>query len=329
MKQLIAQFSRHLQDALRTIQEASFDPAPHSIQNVLITGLGGSGIGGSIIADLAAPKAKVPVLVNKNYLIPAFVSEHTLVIACSYSGNTEETLAAVKSAIEKGAMVACITSGGRLKQLAADHRFNQIGMQGGNPPRSMFAYALAYLAFILTHYGIVDFAFAKDLSEAIALLDAEEENIRQEAEAMAKKLTGKTTQLLAVAGNLGIASRMRQQLNENAKMLAWEAEIPEMNHNELVGWEGGSKQYAALFLRNEDDYARNQKRIDIIKDIIRKKTDTVLELWSKGDSPLAKTAYLVHFGDWVSYYLSEINQVDILDIKSIDLLKSELGKVPF
>jgi glucose/mannose-6-phosphate isomerase len=329
VKQLIADFSRHLEDALQTIEQTTFEPAPREIHQVLITGLGGSGIGGSIVADLAAPLSKVPIVVNKDYLIPAFVGKHTLVIACSYSGNTEETLTAVKSAIDQGAMVACITSGGQLKELATQYQFNQIGMQGGNPPRSMFGYAFTYLAFILNHYGIVEFAFADDIAEAIALLNTEEANTKRDAEKMAEQLKGKTTQILAVAGNLGIAARMRQQLNENAKMLAWEAEIPEMNHNELVGWEGGTKQYAALFLRNHSDYARNQKRIEIIKEIIGSKTDTVLELWSKGTSELAKAAYLVHFGDWVSYYLSEINQVDILDIKSIDLLKSELGKVPF
>lgn len=329
MKQLIADFSSHLEDALNTIATTNFEPAPRAIHQVLITGLGGSGIGGSIIADLAAPKATVPIVVNKDYLIPAFVGEHTLVIACSYSGNTEETLTAVKTAIEQGAMVACITSGGQMKELANQYQFNQIGMQGGNPPRSMFGYAFTYLSFILTHYGIAEFDFADDIAEAIQLLNAEEANIKREAEKMAKKLEGKTTQILVVAGNLGIAARMRQQLNENAKMLAWEAEIPEMNHNELVGWEGGTSQYAALFLRNENDYDRNQKRIEIIKDIIGNKTDTVIEMWSKGKSALAKAAYMVHFGDWVSYYLSEINEVDILDIKSIDLLKHELGKVPF
>ena len=121
---------------------------------------------------------------------------------------------------------------------------------------------------------------------------------------------------------------MRQQLNENAKMLAWEAEVPEMNHNELVGWEGGSDQYACLFLRNEHDNARNQKRMDIIKGIISEKTQFVFEHWSKGGSKIERALYLVHFGDWVSYFLSEMNQVDIMDIKSIDLLKSELSKIP-
>jgi glucose/mannose-6-phosphate isomerase len=111
-------------------------------------------------------------------------------------------------------------------------------------------------------------------------------------------------------------------------MLAWEAEIPEMNHNELVGWEGGNSQFVPVFLRNKDDFDRNQKRIEIIKEIMAQKTDLIIEIWSKGESSIDRALYLVHLGDWISYYLSELNQVDILDIKSIDLLKAELAKLP-
>lgn len=329
MKQLIADFTAHLADALEHIKKASFTPAENPIHNVLILGLGGSGIGGSTIAGMAMPNAKVPIALSKNYSIPGFVNENTLVIACSYSGNTEETLTAVISALEKNAMVVCVTSGGELKEIARRNKLNCIGMQGGNPPRSMFAYPFTYLPFILDFYKVAAFDYQNNITEAINLLNVEEADIRKQASKMAELLKGRIVQLLAVDTTVGVAARFRQQLNENAKMLAWQAEIPEMNHNELVGWEGGDNRFAAVFLRNSTDFKRNQKRIEIVKDIIAGKTDTVLELWSKGESDLARAAYLVHFGDWVSYYLSELNEVDIIDIKSIDLLKSELGKVPF
>jgi len=177
-------------------------------------------------------------------------------------------------------------------------------------------------------YGIIDSDPIAPIAAGIELLDQEEKNTLIKAEELANNLKNTTVQILANAGNIGVAARMRQQLNENSKMLCWEAEVPEMNHNELVGWEGGNDSYSCLFLRNESDNPRNQKRMDIIKEIIGAKTPHVFELWSKGSSNIERALYLVHFGDWVSYYLSEINQVDIMDIKSIDLLKSELSKLP-
>jgi glucose/mannose-6-phosphate isomerase len=328
LKELIANFSKHLQDALHTIEGFSFKASDRAIHNVMITGLGGSGIGGSAISDLVNSDAIVPITVNKNYDIPGYVGRHTLVIACSYSGNTEETLQAVAKAEARGAMIACISSGGTLKDMATEKGYNCLSMIGGNAPRSMFAYPFSFLLYYLRAYGIVTNDPRNDLQSAIDLLNAEENNIRAEAEVLAKKLQNTTVQILANAGSLGVAARIRQQLNENAKMLCWEAEVPEMNHNELVGWEGGSNQYSCWFLRNETDNPRNLKRMDIIKGIIGEKTDHVYELWSKGENAISRALYLVHFGDWVSYYLSELNEVDIDDIKSIYLLKSELSKLP-
>ena len=328
MKELIVNFRSHINEALQNLKQASLKPASLPINNVVISGLGGSGIGGTIVSELFAEKAVVPVTVNKDYKIPGFINKNTLFIACSYSGNTEETLMATQSAMEKGAQVACISSGGKLTQIAAENAFNVLSMQGGNPPRSMFAYSFAYLCYYLRFYGVIGTDVEAQLHKAATLLNNEQDNIKQEAESLANALQNKTAILYTVSGNLGIASRWRQQLNENSKMLAWEAEIPEMNHNELVGWEGGNEQFAPVFLRNKGDFSRNQKRIEIIQNIMKEKTSSIFEVWSKGESAIERALYLVHLGDWVSYYLSELKQVDIMDIKSIDLLKSELSKIP-
>ena len=328
MKQLIENFPVHLAEALENIANSKLEPSGKPISNVLITGLGGSGIGGTIISELAAPIAKVPVVVNKDYLLPSFVNEHTLVIACSYSGNTEETLMATNQALEKGAQVACITSGGALKEIA-DHRgLNYLSMKGGNPPRSMFGYSFTYLSYLLEFYGIADLQTESSIEESIALLRSEKDQLLVQAKQLAEKLENSIPIIYSVSGGLGIGSRWRQQLNENAKMLSWEAEIPEMNHNELVGWEGGDQRFFPVYLRNKEDFDRNQRRIEIIKEIIAGKTPHQEEVWSKGKSAHARALYHIHFGDWVSYFLSEINEVDIMDIKSIDRLKSELSKVP-
>src|SRR6201993_85300 len=135
MKNLVDNFPKQLSEAL-LIAQASKISAGKNIANVLITGLGGSGIGGTIAAELANKQSKVPVMVSKDYFIPSFVNENTLVIVSSYSGNTEETLSAMQIAIDKKAQIACITSGGKVKELAEQHKFDLIVIPGGNPPRS-------------------------------------------------------------------------------------------------------------------------------------------------------------------------------------------------
>lgn len=328
MKNLIANFSNHLKESLEIIAKTNLKPAKGPINNVVISGLGGSGIGGTIVAEMFRPICTVPVFVNKDYEIPSFVNNKTLFIACSYSGNTEETLMATKAAQAKGAQIACISSGGSLLKIAQDNEYNVLSMTGGFAPRSMFAYSFSFLCRYFEFYGLADVSVSENLISAHELLDHTEEEVLVKAKSLAEGLYMKTCILYAVSGNLGIASRWRQQLNENAKMLSWEAEIPEMNHNELVGWEGGSEQFVPVFLRNKNDFERNQKRIEIIQEIISQKTPKCHEVWSQGESSIERTLYLVHFGDWTSYYLSEMNKVDIMDIKSIDLLKSELAKLP-
>lgn len=328
MKNLIANFSSHLRESIEIISQTQLKPAQGDIHNVVISGLGGSGIGGTIVAEMLSPICRVPVYVNKDYGIPSFVDHRTLFIACSYSGNTEETLMATNSAQSKGAQIACISSGGKLLQIAQDNGYNVLSMTGGFAPRSMFAYSFSFLCRYFEFYGLADISVSEDIKSAHELLDKTEEEVLLAAKNLAEGLYSKTTILYAISGNLGIASRWRQQLNENAKMLAWEAEIPEMNHNELVGWEGGDAKFVPVFLRNKNDFERNQKRIEIIQEIISKKTPNLHEVWSLGESEIERTLYLVHFGDWTSYYLSEMNEVDIMDIKSIDLLKSELAKLP-
>lgn len=327
MKELIADFTRHIKESQHNELKGDY-PSPPTFENVIISGLGGSGISGSIVSEICARYASLPVVVIKDYQIPAFVGQRSLFIACSYSGNTEETLYALQTAIERKAYIACLTSGGELLKIAQENNYPHLSMPGGNPPRSMFGFAFTNLLLIMQHFGILDLPLQHNFEQAIATLDKEEENIIRDSAELAKKIYQTTPAVYAVSGNLGIAARWRQQLNENAKMLAWNGEIPEMNHNELVGWEGGNENYSALILRTKSDFERNQKRIAINKEILSEKTPHVYEIWSKGEGLVEETLYLVHWGDWLSYHLSELRKVDIIDIKSIELLKAELGKVP-
>lgn len=327
MLTLIQAFPNHITDALAICQKTVLKPANLPLHNVLITGLGGSGIGGTIVADMLARVSTVPIQVNKDYHIPAYINKHSLVIACSYSGNTEETLMAMAESLEAGAQVAVITGGGMMAARANEAGLNKIVVPGGNPPRSMLGYALVALLHYANHYGLGAENATEELAAAAKMLLNEQEAMKAQAGQLAKNLKGKTFAVYAATGMGGVATRWRQQLNENSKMPGWDAEVPEMNHNELVGWAGGTNNHAAIFLRTNYDYSRNQHRMEISRQLVEANTPHVFELWAKQGSLIAEALYLIAYGDWVSYYLSELNQVDIMDIKVIDYLKSELSKL--
>ncbi len=327
MNDYIDDFSNHLREAIEIANNTSLTSCTKEIRNVLICGLGGSGIGGTIVSDIISPKVNIPIAATKDYSIPNFVNEHTLVIANSYSGNTEETLYALEKCQAKGAEIAVITSGGKLKAIAEENKYNKIIIPGNQPPRAMFGYAFTELFFMLNHYGIIDDSFKSDFTKAIELLDTEKSDIQEQAMSLAKKMYKQTPVIYVANGFEGVAVRFRQQINENSKMLCWHHVVPEMNHNELLGWRTNVNDLAVVYFRNKSDYDRNQIRMDINKKVISEYTDNISEIWSKGDSLIENSLYHINLGDWVSWYLSEMNNVDAIEIDVIDFLKGELGKI--
>lgn len=327
MNDYINDFTNHLKDAINIANNTALTPCTKEIRNVLICGLGGSGIGGTIVNDIVSPKAKIPITATKDYSIPNFVNEHTLVIANSYSGNTEETLYALQKCQAKGAEIAVITSGGGLKNIAEEQNYNKLIIPSGQPPRAMFGYAFTELFYLLNHYGIIDDSFKSDFQKAIQLLDTEKSDIQNRAKDLAKKMHKQTPVIYVANGFEGVAVRFRQQINENSKMLCWHHVVPEMNHNELLGWRTNVNDLAVVYFRNKSDYERNQIRMDINKKVISKYTENITEIWSKGNSLIENSLYHIHLGDWASWYLSAMNNVDAIEIDVINFLKGELSKI--
>jgi glucose/mannose-6-phosphate isomerase len=325
MKTLVANFPTQLTEAL-SIAKASKISEGKEIHNVLITGLGGSGIGGTIVSELANRQTQVPVLVSKDYTVPSFVNEHTLVIVSSYSGNTEETISAMQLAMDKKAQIACITSGGKVKELAEKNGFDLIVIPGGNPPRSCLGYSLVQLLRVLDAKNIFLSGYSQHIEEAISLLTSQQEEIKKQAHQYAQKLYAKTPVIYCLGNMEGVAIRFRQQINENSKMLCWHHVIPEMNHNELVGWTGKQDDKAVCILRTDFDSERNLKRLEINKAVIGKCTSTLFEIFGKGSTMLVQELYLIHLTDWISCYLADLKNVDPVEVKVIDFLKSELAK---
>lgn len=327
MRNHLLGFIEQLELAFKIGNESTFVNVSTPVTSVLICGLGGSGIGGSIVAKSVASVCSVPVLTCNDYHIPEFVGEGTLVLASSYSGNTEETITAIKAALEKGAQLCAVTSGGELKQICEETNSNHIVIPGGNPPRTCLGFSLTEQIFALNKYGLAPDSYIEDLSSSIELLKKEDVNIQSKASEIAELLNGKIPVLYSSDKFEPICIRFRQQLNENSKMLAWHNKFPEMNHNEIVGWSKENKDLAVLILRNEDDFYRNQARMDFTKGLVAKHAASVTELYSKGNSYLEKALYLIYLTDWVSLFLAEMNDIDPIAIESIDALKSHLATV--
>lgn len=320
-------FPAQLHEALIIGQSYRFQSSGKDFNNVILTGLGGSGIGGSIVQNYVFDKMKVPFSVNKDYFLPAYVSKKSLVIVSSYSGNTEETIAAMQQAIKVKATIVCITSGGKIAELAKKRGIDCILLPAGMPPRSCIGYSMVQVLFILAHFGFIHNDFKRNIKSSIKMLKADLSPIQKKAKAVAQKLNGKLPVIYASSDYEGLAIRVRQQINENSKMLAWHGVVPEMNHNELVGWRDKDAKKAVLILRNEDDYDRVQTRIDINKKIIRKYTPNIIELYSQGKSYWEKIFYFIHLTDWISVYLADLHSVDATEVKVIDFLKGQLAKV--
>ncbi len=328
MDQLIGRFMDQLDEALEIGAAARISPLEKPIGHVYVAGLGGSGIGADFVASFIRNEAKVPYLVGKGYDIPAYVGPDSLAIASSYSGNTEETLNSFGQMQKAGARIIVISSGGKLIELAKENGYDYVQVPDTWPsPRACLGYSLVAQLWVAHKLGLISDKAIEEVRKSSAMLRSESAEIKTKAEKIAGFLHGKLPIIYSTDRMAPVAVRFRQQLNENAKMLCWHHIVPEMNHNELVGWRDKNDNLAVVYFRTKDDLMRNSTRIDINKEIIGQYTDTIIEIFAKGDSQVLQAMYLVHLGDWISWYMSQLRGMDAVEVKVIDYLKGELAKV--
>ena len=325
MDKLIHNFIDQLEEAIEIGEKVTLSEPNNELRNIVISGLGGSGIGGNMTYEFCKSELSIPIQVNKSYFVPKYVNEHSLVIISSYSGNTEETLSAMEDAFNKGAHIICISSGGKVIDFAKENGLDHIIVPGGMPPRSCLGYSLVQQLYVMKELKLTSGTPLENLDTAIELLKKDQEDIKAKAKVYAKEMVGKKAVIYINAWMEPVAIRWRQQINENSKALSWHHVIPEMNHNELVGWRNQEDDLYVIFLRNENDYERIQQRIDINKGIISKYAKAV-DIYSKGVSHVEKALYFIHLGDWISYYIAVEKDIDAVEVKVIDYLKSELAK---
>jgi glucose/mannose-6-phosphate isomerase len=311
-------------------------PPPRRFNQVLVLGMGGSAIAGDLAADLFAKKAGVPIITVRNYSLPQYVSAETLVFALSYSGNTEETLSAVKEAEKRGAQIVCVTSGGKLKDLAEARKFPCYLIPSGYQPRAALPYLFVPLIVGLGNLKVVP-AQTDELKEAAGLLNklkdeygpAKPARVNQ-VKQLARKLAGKLPVIFGASGTTGAAAlRLKCQLNENGKISALVNVFPELNHNEIVNLGALKREahnFSLVILRDEDDNERIKKRIEITKSLLVRQLGGVSEVSSQGRSCLARLFSLVMYGDFLSVYLAVLKETDPTPVEAISRLKKELSR---
>lgn len=327
MEQLIRDFPNQILKAMAIGNGFIPSDADVDYTNVVISGCGGSGIGGTVAAELVSGECPVPIAVIKEYGIPAYVGIGTLFLSCSYSGNTEETISATEQALNRGAKVVVIASGGKLIEMARSQNLDHIIIPGGQPPRASFGLSFPQILYVLHAFGIISKEFEHGLERSAELMDKEMEATIAEANAITDVLLHRYPVIYSASGNEGVAVRFRQQVNENGKMLCWHHAIPEMNHNELVGWRTPDDRLAVVLFRNATDHVRVQARMEINKRTFAEYTPHCVEIWSKGNGPLERAMYHVLIGDWVSFFLAQRRNLDETEVKIIDRLKAELSRL--
>jgi glucose/mannose-6-phosphate isomerase len=301
--------------------------------NIIVAGMGGSGIGGDLLKDWARNKTSVPIEVNREYDLPAYVGKRSLVLITSYSGDTEESLGAFLDALKRKCMIFCVSSGGALLENAERLKVPYLRVPGGMPPRAALPFMFVPLLIYLEKMGLV-LGASEELNEAVALLEKVSENNSSKKpvkDNFSKTLALDIGETVPVVYGFGfyrsVAQRFKQQFNENSKVPAkWEV-FSELNHNEIVGWEKAGdlgKCFCAIFIRDKDEPTGIHSRIEISKELVGKAGLGLFEVSVLGKSSLAKMLSTICVGDFTSVYLAVLRGVDPTPVKTINYLKDTL-----
>jgi glucose/mannose-6-phosphate isomerase len=336
MYSLLRNFPHQVEDAVRIGKQCRIPFKRTGITSLVVTGLGGSAIGGDLLRSYVQDELEIPFVVNRNYTLPEFVDHRTLVIVSSYSGNTEETVAAHAEARKRKAKIICITSNGETAKMALKYNQPLITIPRGLPPRIALGYSFFPLLEVMSKLNLIS-RKNKDIRETVGLLKKKSGvysviSGKNPAVELAKQLYTKCPIIYSGADKFDIVNlRWRGQIAENAKSLAFGHVIPEMNHNELVGWKilrrMMEEDFAAVFLRDGQDHPRIKVRMEITKSIVEQYATRVIEVKSEGRSLLARMFSLIYLGDWMSFYLAILNGIDPTPVRVIDYLKGELAKL--
>ena len=336
MYQSIWDFPENIIDAIELSENITLKNEYRDVNNIIIAGMGGSAIGGDVVYSLIKNEIKIPFVVNRGYDLPAWANSSTLIICSSYSGNTEETISILEEAKSLGAKVIGITTGGLLESLCKNYSFDFVNIPSGLQPRAALAFSFIPLIYILKKTSLINVEVKNWLESSVDLIKSKREEYSLDIEnnpvyQLANKLYNKLPIIYADSGSLEtVAVRLKGQICENSKILAYHSIYPEMNHNEIVGWENNEEffsNYYVLWLMDEEMNSRNKSRKNIISEILSDLNVSQQEIKVDGNSFKERFLLLIHYGDWLSYWCAILHNTDPSPVKNIQTLKDKLSKI--
>jgi glucose/mannose-6-phosphate isomerase len=304
-----------------------------NLETIIVAGMGGSAIGGELLKDWSRESIRVPVEVCREYHLPAYANKKTLVLLTSYSGETEETLSMFLDALKRKCMIITISSGGTLHRFSEELAVPSLLVPSGMAPRATLPYLFIPLLTILEKLGYISnvnqelVETSKILKEVAAENSPEIPQAQNPAKILASGSFGTVPMIYGSQFYRAVAQRFKTQINENSKNPAkWEF-FPELDHNEIVGWEKAkefAKQFSVIFIRDNEESREIRRRIEVSREIINRTLNKLFDVWSIGQTKLAKMSSVICVGDFTSVYLAVLRGIDPTPVKSIDVLKRKL-----
>jgi glucose/mannose-6-phosphate isomerase len=327
-------------DGARAAAEAVVLPfPPDEVTEVAFCGMGGSAIAADLVVGAYAERLRMPIGVVRDYTLPGWIGERTLVILSSYSGDTEETLTCASQALERNSLCVAITSGGKLGSFYAGEGVPVVPLAPGLQPRAALLWMLVPTLILLERTGVLP-QVGSDLEEAretvaaaVAALGPEVPESENPAKQLGRALQGGVPLLWGAELSAPVAVRWRSQISENAKLPALSSALPELDHNELVGFAGTPADLATLLrlvlLRDPRQHRQVERRFDLTRELVEPHVDRVFSITAEGRAPLARMLDLVMLGDYASLYLALLRGVDPGPVEAIERLKARLAETGY
>ncbi len=310
------------------------EEAGGEVGGIAVAGMGGSAIGSDLVANVYDGSMPSPLVTVRDYQLPHWIDSRSLVFTVSYSGNTEEALSCLEEALRRGCYTVCLCSGGRMAEIAGSEGLPLIDVPQGLQPRAALGYLSIPIAACLESLGLVE-AVEQDVQEASSVLrelrriygpeNPQEEN---PAKQLAAELHGAIPVIYGCELTAIAARRWKCQINENAKTLVFANQFPELNHNEIVGWENPAAAldlFRIVYLTDDGIHPQNRKRMQITAEMLREHTGGIIEYPTTGEGRLARLFSSIYLGDYVSLYLAILGGIDPSPVERIEELKRKLS----
>lgn len=331
---LIHGFPGQMEDAINLAREMRLRNRYSGVKGIVLAGMGGSAIAGDMAATLMDEELDLPAHVVRGYRLPRWVGEDTLVMCLSYSGDTEETLSCFEEALERNAIVAGITSGGELERRLLEGNHDVVKITSGYPPRAALGYLCIPLIYFVRRIGLIGGNIDAQLQGAVSRLkEVRELFSRAHEDNPAYRISRMIHRSIPVIyGSAGIteaaALRWRGQLEENGKVVAFHHVLPEMNHNEIAGYDNNPDllgHMCVLWLLEGNGHGRIGQRQKLTSQIIGSRVNHQVEIEAEGANRVERLFYLINLGDWVSFWVAMHHGTDPTPVDKIDQLKRSLS----